>query len=70
VAWDATAAAHQRQGSTKVDRSAAYMARYIAKNIVAAGLADRCEVQLLIHWCCRSGQRPVDTFAPRRSMPN
>jgi len=31
---------------TKVDRSAAYMARYIAKNIVAAGLAGRCEVQL------------------------
>ncbi len=31
---------------TKVDRSASYMARYIAKNIVAAGLADRCEVQL------------------------
>ena len=31
---------------TKVDRSAAYMARYIAKNIVAAGLADRCRVQL------------------------
>ncbi|MGC1272307.1 MAG: methionine adenosyltransferase [Planctomycetaceae bacterium] len=31
---------------TKVDRSAAYMARYIAKNIVAAGLADECEVQL------------------------
>ena len=31
---------------TKVDRSAAYMARYIAKNIVAAGLADKCEVQL------------------------
>ena len=31
---------------TKVDRSAAYMARYIAKNIVAAGLAARCEVQL------------------------
>src|SRR5438046_3758694 len=31
---------------TKVDRSAAYMARYIAKNIVAAGLADQCEVQL------------------------
>jgi S-adenosylmethionine synthetase len=31
---------------TKVDRSAAYMARYIAKNIVAAGFADRCEVQL------------------------
>ncbi len=31
---------------TKVDRSAAYMARYIAKNIVAAGLAERCEVQV------------------------
>ena len=31
---------------TKVDRCAAYMARYVAKNIVAAGLADRCEVQL------------------------
>jgi S-adenosylmethionine synthetase len=31
---------------TKVDRSAAYMARYIAKNIVAAGLAERCMVQL------------------------
>ena len=30
---------------TKVDRSAAYMARHVAKNIVAAGLADRCEVQ-------------------------
>jgi S-adenosylmethionine synthetase len=31
---------------SKVDRSASYMARYIAKNIVAAGLADKCEVQL------------------------
>ncbi|HOS54837.1 MAG TPA: methionine adenosyltransferase [Spirochaetota bacterium] len=31
---------------TKVDRSAAYMARYVAKNVVAAGLCDRCEVQL------------------------
>ena len=31
---------------TKVDRTGAYMARYIAKNIVAAGLADRCELQL------------------------
>jgi len=31
---------------TKVDRSAAYMARHVAKNIVAAGLADRCEIQL------------------------
>ena len=31
---------------TKVDRSAAYMARYVAKNLVAAGVADRCEIQL------------------------
>jgi S-adenosylmethionine synthetase len=31
---------------TKVDRSAAYMARYIAKNLVAAGVADTCEIQL------------------------
>src|SRR3989344_1324019 len=32
--------------ATKVDRSAAYMARYIAKNIVAAGLADKCQIHL------------------------
>jgi len=31
---------------SKVDRSASYMARYIAKNLVAAGICDRCEVQL------------------------
>ena len=31
---------------TKVDRSASYAARYIAKNVVAAGIADRCEVQV------------------------
>ena len=31
---------------TKVDRSAAYAARWVAKNVVAAGLADRCEIQL------------------------
>ncbi|WP_163274599.1 methionine adenosyltransferase domain-containing protein, partial [Enterobacter hormaechei] len=31
---------------SKVDRSAAYAARYVAKNVVAAGLADRCEVQV------------------------
>ena len=34
------------QDPTKVDRSAAYMARHIAKNVVAGGLADKCEVQL------------------------
>lgn len=32
--------------ATKVDRSGAYMARYVAKNVVAAGLADKCEIQL------------------------
>ena len=32
--------------ATKVDRSAAYMARYIAKNIVASGIAEHCEIQL------------------------
>jgi len=31
---------------TKVDRSGAYMGRYVAKNIVASGLADRCEIQV------------------------
>ena len=31
---------------SKVDRSACYMCRYVAKNLVAAGLADRCEVQI------------------------
>ena len=31
---------------TKVDRSGSYMARYVAKNIVAAGLADKCEIQV------------------------
>ena len=31
---------------SKVDRSGAYMARYLAKNVVAAGLADRCEIQI------------------------
>src|SRR5205823_14001899 len=31
---------------TKVDRSAAYAARYVAKNVVAAGLADRCQLQV------------------------
>ena len=37
--------AFSRKDPSKVDRSAAYMGRYVAKNVVAAGLADRCEVQ-------------------------
>lgn len=44
---------------TKVDRSAAYAARYIAKNIVAAGLADKCEVQLAY---AIGVARPVSVF--------
>ncbi len=44
---DVMAAVHsQEKDCTKVDRSAAYAARYVAKNIVAAGLADKCEIQL------------------------
>src|SRR5699024_8817941 len=38
--------AYSGKDATKVDRSAAYAARYVAKNIVAAGLASKCEVQL------------------------
>ena len=48
---------------TKVDRSAAYAARYVAKNIVAAGLADKCEIQL--SYAIGVAQLPsimVDTF--------
>jgi S-adenosylmethionine synthetase len=52
---------------TKVDRSASYMMRYIAKNIVAAGLADRCELQVAY----AIGQKDpmgiaVDTFGTER----
>jgi len=48
---------------TKVDRSAAYVARYIAKNIVAAGLADRCELQLAYAICVAEPVSVlVDTF--------
>jgi len=47
AAWAVTAGgAFSGKDPTKVDRSACYMARYIAKNIVASGLATRCEVQL------------------------
>ena len=44
---------------TKVDRSATYMARYIAKNIVASGIADECEVQLAY---CIGVADPVETM--------
>ena len=46
AAWDAMAeGAFSGKDPSKVDRSAAYMGRYVAKNVVAAGLASRCEVQ-------------------------
>src|ERR1700728_1599456 len=48
---------------TKVDRSACYMARYVAKNIVASGLASRCEVQLAYAICVAEPVSVmVDTF--------
>ena len=47
AAWGATVGgAFSGKDPSKVDRSAAYAARYVAKNVVAAGLADRCEVQV------------------------
>jgi S-adenosylmethionine synthetase len=61
---------------SKVDRSAAYMARYIAKNIVAAGIADRCLVQLAYAigvaepcpcwWIPRGPANTPTTRSPRR----
>ena len=66
---------------TKVDRSAAYMARHVAKNIVAAKLADRCEVQLayaigvaepvsvLVDRTARAGRRPADLRAGAGHVP-
>lgn len=48
---------------TKVDRSAAYAARYVAKNIVAAGLADKCEIQIAYAiGVARPVSISVDTF--------
>ena len=50
---------------TKVDRSAAYAARYVAKNIVAAGLADKCEIQLSYAiGVAQPTSVRVDTFGP------
>ncbi len=52
---------------TKVDRSAAYAARYVAKNIVAAGLADRCEIQLAYAiGVARPVSVMVDTFGTHK----
>ncbi|YCO47983.1 methionine adenosyltransferase [Thermosynechococcus sp. FA-CM-4201] len=55
---------------TKVDRSAAYMARYIAKNIVAAGLADKCELQISYAiGVARPMSLFVDTFGTGKLAP-
>ena len=55
---------------TKVDRSAAYAARYLAKNVVAAGMAERCTIQLSY---AIGVSKPLsiyaDTTAPERSTP-
>ena len=46
-AWqDMVVVLFQAKDPSKVDRSAAYISRYVAKNIVAAGIADKCEIQL------------------------
>lgn len=56
---------------TKVDRSACYAARYIAKNVVAAGLADRCEVQLAYAiGVARPVSVMIDTFGTARVDEN
>jgi S-adenosylmethionine synthetase len=56
---------------SKVDRSGSYMARYVAKNIVAAGLAEKCEVQVAY---CIGVAEPVsvmiDTFGTGRISPD
>jgi S-adenosylmethionine synthetase len=55
---------------TKVDRSAAYVARYVAKNIVAAGMANRCEVQLAYAiGVCDPVSIHVDTFGTAKVDP-
>lgn len=54
--------------ATKVDRSAAYGARYVAKNVVGAGLADRCEVQLAYAiGVARPVGTAIDTFGTARA---
>lgn len=56
--------------ATKVDRTGAYMARYIAKNIVAAGLAQKCEVQLAyVIGCTEPLSVFIDTFETEKIKP-
>ena len=56
---------------TKVDRSAAYMARYVAKNVVAAGLADRCQLQVAYAiGTAHPVSMMVDTFGTEQADPH
>jgi S-adenosylmethionine synthetase len=55
---------------TKVDRSAAYMARYVAKNVVAAGLADRCQLQVAYAiGTAHPVSLMIETFGTERADP-
>jgi S-adenosylmethionine synthetase len=55
---------------TKVDRSAAYMARYVAKNVVAAGLADRCQLQVAYAiGTAHPVSLAIDTFGTEQANP-
>ncbi len=52
---DMAAVLFQEKDPTKVDRSAAYAARWVAKNLVAAGVADKLEIQLAYAiGCCKA----------------
>lgn len=56
---------------SKVDRSGAYMARYLAKNVVAAGLADRCEIQISYAiGVAKPVSLLVDTFGTEKISPD
>ncbi len=56
---------------TKVDRSAAYMARYVAKNVVASGLADRCQLQVAYAiGTAHPVSMMVDTFGTEQADPD
>jgi len=60
-----------RQGPSKVDRSAAYAARWVAKHVVASGAASRCEVQVAYAiGVARPVSVLVETSGPRRSPPS
>ena len=51
-----------QERSTKVDRSAAYASRYLAKNVVASKIADKCLINLLCNWVSKYLSIYVDLF--------